>query len=90
MVIVVKVLMIWVTVGGVREGRRVEVGCRGVVGMCAIEPMVGRRAVIAQVREARREVKRGIVSWRRVGGGMARRVVGLNHCWSCDDGWAER
>ena len=90
MVIVVKVLMIWVAVGGVREGKRVEVGCRRVVGMCAIEPMVGRRAVIAQVREARRGVKRGMVSWRRVGGGMARRVVGLNHCWSCDDGWAER
>ena len=41
MYIVVKVLMIWVTVGGVREGKRVEVGCRGVVGMCTIEPMVG-------------------------------------------------
>ena len=88
MYIVVKVLMIWVTVGGVREGKRVEVGCRGVVGMCAIEPMVGRRAVIAQVREARRGVKRGRVIRRRAGGGMARRIVGLNHCWSC--GWAER
>ena len=90
MVIVVKVLMIWVTVGGVREGKRVEVRCRGVVGMCAIEPMVGRRAVVAQVREARRGVKRGRVSRRRVGGGMARRIGGLNHCWRCDDGWAER
>ena len=90
MVIVVKVLVIWVTVGGVREGKRVEVGCRGVVGMCAIEPMVRRRAVIAQVREARRGVIRGRVSRRRVGGGMARRIVGLNHCWRCDDGWAER